>query len=144
MKKKLTKADIYALAKTRQDPPVTERQHRLIAALLDSHTLKAAAHAAEVAERTVYRWLKQRPFRDALQQARRERFCVSNALLHKLALDVPAQIAAILQDPATAPTTRIRALSTLLRFAQQGIEIDDLANRVSNLETSTKSNSKRP
>ncbi|MBI1357685.1 MAG: helix-turn-helix domain-containing protein [Acidobacteria bacterium] len=136
MQPKLTKADIYARAQTRQDPPVTERQHRFIAALLDHHTLKAAAQAASVSERTVYRWLRQRPFRDALQQARRERFCISNSLLHQLALEAPAKLAAILDNPAAGPSTQVRALHLLLRFAHQGVEIDDLADRLARLENS--------
>ena len=139
MQNKLTKADIYALAQARQDPPVTDRQLRLIAALLEHHTLKSAAQAADVCERTVYRWLKQRPFRDALQQARRERSCISNSLLHQLALQAPAKLAAILDNPAAGPSTQVRALHLLLRFTHQGVEIDDLADRLANLEKSAES-----
>lgn len=49
---------------------LTPRQHKAIAALLEAPTITAAAQAAGVARVTLYEWLKQGPFRGALETAR--------------------------------------------------------------------------
>lgn len=49
---------------------LTPRQYKAIEALLEAPTITAAAHAAGVARVTLYEWLKQGPFREALETAR--------------------------------------------------------------------------
>lgn len=48
---------------------ITPSQRRAIAALLTSRTVGAAAQAAKVGERTLYRWLADPVFRVALAEA---------------------------------------------------------------------------
>ena len=49
---------------------LTPRQYKAIEALLEAPTITAAAQAAGVARVTLYEWLKQGPFREALETAR--------------------------------------------------------------------------
>jgi hypothetical protein len=51
---------------------LTPRQRRAIAALLSSRDVKAAALAAKVGARTLYRWLDDQSFRNALSAAESE------------------------------------------------------------------------
>ncbi len=47
------------------------KQQKAVAALLETRTIAAAARAAQLSERTLYRWLNQDAFRDEVKHARR-------------------------------------------------------------------------
>ncbi len=53
---------------------LTPVQERAIIALLNEQTITGAAAAAEVGQRTLYRWLRQPEFSRAYREARREAF----------------------------------------------------------------------
>jgi len=49
---------------------LTARQSKAIAAILEAPSIEAAARAAGVAKSTLYEWIRQEPFRAALEAAR--------------------------------------------------------------------------
>jgi len=53
---------------------LTAKQERAIIALLSASTIGAAAAAAGIGERTLFRWLSEPTFQDSYQQARRQAF----------------------------------------------------------------------
>ena len=90
-----------------ETPALTPRQTRALAALLREDSVAAAARVAQVNPRTLFRWLEQRPFRQALNKVRRE---------------------------ALSLATRVRAVVAAARLAQQGVEIDEFEDRITELE----------
>jgi len=110
---------------------LSERQWRAIEALLVAPSVTAAATRAGVAERTLWRWLKDDRFRDAYRAAGRERLneCVSR--LRAAAGDAVEALRAALNDQHTA--NRIRAATVLIQHALE-VEVDELAERVAALE----------
>lgn len=88
------------------DSGLTLKQRRAIEALLTAQTVADAARAAGVHENTVARWLREEPFRTALQEAQAE---VVDALLARI---VGAQS---------------EALTTLQRVARDGSEAQSVA-----------------
>jgi hypothetical protein len=66
---------------------VNGRQYRLIQAILTEGNNRRACEVAGVSEPTFYRWLRQRPFRDALERIRREHETeLARGLAHRQAL----------------------------------------------------------
>jgi hypothetical protein len=51
---------------------LTARQRRAVAALVACPTMEEAARSARVGRTTLYTWLKDRTFADAVEQARKE------------------------------------------------------------------------
>ena len=126
----------------RDDPPpafgpadgLTARQGRAVEALLRESSAARAAAVAGVAERTLRRWTGEPAFRAALSRARREAFGHAVGLTQRYAAAAVEALAAVMQDPASAPSARVTAAAVLLRFGREGLELDDLAGRVERLE----------
>lgn len=115
-------------------PELTPRQSRAIAALLTEDTVVAAAETVGVNARTLFRWLEQRPFRQALNKARREALSLANIRLQRIVERAPRILENIADDPKASPATRVRAVVAATKIAQHGIEIDEFEDRIADLE----------
>ncbi len=113
---------------------LTPVQERAIIALLNEQTLSKAAAAAEVGQRTLYRWLRKPEFSRAYRQARREAFGQAIALTQRYAPLAVNTLAQGMMDTAAPASSKVAAATGLLRFGREGIELDDLAARVDALE----------
>ncbi len=51
---------------------ITRKQHKAIAALIQTPTIKEAAAIAGIGESTLFRWLRNEAFQDCYRQARHE------------------------------------------------------------------------
>jgi hypothetical protein len=113
---------------------LTPRQRRAIAALLASRDVKAAAAAASVGERTLYRWLAQDPqFRAALTQAETELIGESTRRLiagQALALDTLEGLMA----GAQRDSDRRLAAAAWLDFVLRWRELTNVEQRLAELE----------
>jgi hypothetical protein len=121
-----------------EDQPntLTPKQENAIIALMSKPSLAKAAAAAGVSEKTLYRWLREPEFTDRYREARREAFGHAIAMTQRHAAAAVATLSKVMADEKAPPAARVQAASTLLRFARQGIELDDLAARVEALESS--------
>ena len=117
---------------------LSANQEKAIVALLHEPTIAKAAETAGVGERTLHRWLDQdQNFAKAYRKARREAFAHAIALTQHYAPHAANTLAKIMAD-ATAPhTSRVSAASTLLKFARESIELDELVARIDALEQAT-------
>ncbi|GMV70184.1 MAG: hypothetical protein DYG93_07740 [Leptolyngbya sp. PLA2] len=114
---------------------VTARQEKAIAALINETTVARAARTSGIGLRTLHRWLVHDPaFRAAYRSARREAFGQAVALTQRYAPLAVTTLAQILSDPSAPHTARVSAAAAILRFGRDGIELDDLADRVEALE----------
>src|ERR1043165_10216801 len=113
------------------DPPypddgLTPRQAKAISALLVEPTQARAALVSGISDRTLRRWLKGSPFKQALREA----FGQVSGILQRAA---PAAVGALLKvmtDPAAPRHARVSAAIAVLKFGRDAIELDDLAERV--------------
>ena len=116
------------------DRGLSPKQERAIIALLNEPTIAKAAQQAEVAERTLRRWLEDDKFSRAFRKARREAFGHGISLMQHYVPHAVNTLAKVMSD-ATAPhSARVSAASTTLKFSREAIELDDLAARVELLE----------
>ena len=110
------------------------RQAKALEALLQEPTIARAAALGGVSERTLRRWLAEAPFRDAVFRARRESFGQAIWLTQRYAAVAVATLVKVMQDGAAPPSAKVSAAGMLLKFGREGMELDDLAERVEMLE----------
>ena len=113
---------------------LSRNQERAIAALLVHPTMLAAAAAAGVGEVTLWRWMQIPEFKEQYRLARRE--TVSQAVGHLQGACSVAVLALtdISQDVNSPASARVSAARTVLELALKGVELEDLAVRVEELE----------
>jgi hypothetical protein len=123
---------------------LTAPQAKAIEALLQEPTLTRAAAASGVNERTLRRWLAEGPFKAALLTARREAFGQAIGLTQKYAPVAVATLVKVMNDASTSASAKVTAAGVLLKFGREGIELDDLAERVEMLERTAKGEATSP
>ena len=113
---------------------LTPNQEKAIIALLAEPSLSKAAAACGTGERTLYRWLREPAFKSAYRSARREAFSHAIALTQRYAPLAVQTLAKVMADDNAPHTARVQAATSLLRFGRDGIELDDLQERLEALE----------
>lgn len=114
--------------------PITPRQQRAIRALMENRTNGEAAKAAGIGERTLYRWLSEPLFRQALQDAENQAADMTARRLAtgtRLALDV---LVTILESEAAGDTLRLQAAKAWLENYHRARDDGDLDRRITALE----------
>ncbi len=114
---------------------LTPRQERAITALLTEHNVERAAATAKVGTRTICRWLDEPDFAAAYRRARRKAFGQAITLTQRYAPLAVNTLAKVMMDDSAPHNAKVRAAATMLKFGRDGIELDDLAARVEELET---------
>ena len=117
---------------------LTTKQAKAVEALLQEPTMARAALVAGVNERTLRRWLGDASFKAAVLAARREAFGQAIGLTQKYAPVAVASLVRVMQDEKSPPSSKVSAAAVLLKFGREGIELDDLAERVEMLERMAK------
>lgn len=115
-------------------PALSTSQQKAIVALLAEPTIKQAAEAAAVGERTLHRWLSEPEFAAAYRQARREATGQAVAQLQKAAGGAAVILASIAEDKANPPAARVSAARAILDYAVRAIELEDISARLEALE----------
>ena len=113
---------------------LSRNQERAIAALLVHPTMAKAAAPAGVGEVTLWRWMQIPEFKEQYRLARRE--AVSQAVGHLQGACSVAVVALtdVAQDVNCPASARVSAARTVLELALKGVELEDLAVRVEELE----------
>jgi hypothetical protein len=119
---------------SRSSSNLTRKQEEAIIALLTQRSVDEAARAADVATRTLYRWMKDSEFDAAYRAAKRASFGQSIARLPHLSGAAVSTLGKIMLDSATPPSVRVRAADSILNHAAKAIEIENIEERVSEIE----------
>lgn len=106
----------------------------IIAALICSPTIRAAAEAAEVAESTIYNKLKQEDFKKAYAEAKSEIMKQTTTYLQGTASEAVKELVNIIQDDFTfSAQERINACKAILEYTLKFTESNDLLKRIEKL-----------
>ena len=111
---------------------LTARQLRLITFILSTASIEAASKEAKIGRATVYRWLKEKHFREKLEQKRQELFEEGLSRL-KAATDKASQRLIELLDSNNVNIRRLAA-KDILSFALKAIETQNLEDRIDRIE----------
>lgn len=123
---------------------LSPRQQKAIIALLQEPTIAKAAEASSIPVRTMHFWLDQEGFSRAYRKARREAYGQAIALAQRYTPLAVQTLATMMNDHAASTSGRVSACATMLRFARESIELDDLAARVEALEQAEKERGGEP
>ncbi len=116
---------------------LTPKQHRAIAALLSTGSVREAAQQAGVGERTLYSWLSDDAFRAALESAQSDLVATHvAALVGELGRNRQAMID--LRDNAQHESTRLRAAIALDDSLRQWRSLAEFERRLTELENQVK------
>src|SRR4051794_3870591 len=111
---------------------LTRKQEEAIAALLSHTTVKAAAEAVPVNEKTLRLWLKDPAFLSAYREARRG---VVEQTVGQLQQASSLAVAALVRNlDCQKPGDEIRAALGILEHAVKAVEVYDLAQAVADLK----------
>jgi hypothetical protein len=122
---------------------LTRKQEEAIIALLSSRNTEEAARSCNIPPRTLHRWLTEPAFDAAYRLARRQAFGQATAVLQKGSTAAATTLLKVMLDPATPPSTRVRAAESILTHSAKAIEIDDIEARVAALEQAASNGSPR-
>ena len=110
------------------------KQEEAIAALLTHRNLEEAAAAVKISAKTLMRWMKEPEFDAAYRAARRAAFSQCIARLQQGSTAAVTTLLKVMVDPATPPSTKVRAADSVLAHSAKAIELEDIEARVAELE----------
>jgi hypothetical protein len=116
------------------------KQEEAIVALVSQRTIEDAARTCNTPARTLYRWLKEPEFDAAYRTARRHAYGQSISRLQQGSTAAATTLLKVMVDPATPPSTRVRAAEAVLSQAAKAIEIEDIDARLRELEAAAEAN----
>ena len=118
----------------RQTGELTARQQRALAALLREPTLRDAAKASGVGERTLFAWLQLPAFAQAYREARGQLLESTLTALQKASGRAVAALVEVLDEPGAKPGERVSAARAVLEFSLRAREVLEVEERLKALE----------
>lgn len=115
---------------------LTSKQRRAVEALITTGDLAAAAREANVTRDTLYRWMKQPTFSQAVRDAEAQAVDDLSRMLVRLGRTATATLAKAMTDTSTAMSVRVRAADITISRLLQLRELATLEARVTELERS--------
>lgn len=116
------------------DPELTPKQRKAVEALLVTGDVTAAAKEAGVSRESLYRWLKQSVFLEAVREAEARALDELSRLLVRLGRSAATTLAKAMSDADVPAATRVRAADVTLARLLQLRELATLEARVTELE----------
>jgi hypothetical protein len=116
------------------------KQTQAIRSLLTRPNIALAASDVGVSERTLYRWLDEPAFRDALTQAEDQALDAATRGLVSMTNQAVLVITSLMVNPNTHPAIRLRAAECVLSNTLKLYELRNLAARLTALENKHETN----
>jgi transposase-like protein len=113
---------------------LTPIRERAIVALLANSTIKRAAKSIGVDETTLWRWLQDKDFHTAYRTARRESVSQAIARLQQASSEAVNTLREIVKDKKQPAPARVSAAKAILEFSIKAVEIEDMAERLAQVE----------
>ena len=113
---------------TERNDTLSPRQRRAIIALVTCATVEEAAKAAQIGKTTIYKWLKEPSFADALEEARQEQAQEALTFLRSCLLRATRKLSDLLGSPNEGIAHR--AAVSLLDHGLKAIELTDQQQQI--------------
>ncbi len=119
------------------------KKDEVIAALLSHRSVEDAARAVGLDPNTLLRWLRLPEFKAEYRKARREAVGQTTARLQQATGAAGAIVLKLMTDVNVPASVRLRAAECVLDRAIQSLEMDDMEDRIADLERAAEESSKR-
>ena len=113
------------------------KKEAAIAALLTQRNTEEAAKAVGISQSTLLNWMKNPEFDKAYREARRAAFRQSVARLQQASGAAVTTLLKVMVDPGAPHSTKVRAADSILNHSAKAIELEDIEQRVAELERVT-------
>lgn len=113
---------------------IKPNQKKAVEALCSGSTVKLAAAQAAVSEKTLYKWLKEPDFQQALSARKTEIFTSVESLVTGSMLHAVATLRQICTDTEAPPATRVSAARAILESGLRVRELYTIEERIAALE----------
>ena len=107
---------------------------QIIAELLNSETIRAAAKKLGLQEKTVYARMKQPEFKKLYAEARADVISQATARLQNFANQAVSCLALVMAREWTAPQVRVNAATAILQYCLKFSEKADITDKLDQLE----------
>ena len=107
---------------------------QIIAELLSSVSIRAAAKKLDLQEKTIYKRMKQPEFKKLYADARADVISQATARLQNFANQAVSCLALVMSKQEYAPQVRINAADALLRYCLKFSEKADITDKIEALE----------
>ena len=114
---------------------LNQRQDKFLKALLETSSIEHACEKAGIAKTTAYRYLKDETFMKEYRAIRRELMQDVTAKLQKSSIDAVHTLNEVMLDGDATPSSRVQAAKNILEIAYRSLELDDIQERVDQLES---------
>ena len=111
-----------------------QKQTKAIVSLLNCRTVSEAATQAGVNESTVWRWMREEAFQDALQEAKQRIVTQAIIQLQQATGEAVGTLRGIMADGEAPASARVTAAKAVLDMAVKAIKMEDLEARLMTLE----------
>ena len=113
---------------------LTAKQEKAIACLLVAPSVSQAARQAGIGERTLLRWLTLEVVQTAYRTARRQLVVQTIGRLQQASAQAVATLCEVMRDREAPASARVSAARTVLEMTLKGLELEDLAVRLTVVE----------
>lgn len=113
---------------------MNHKDEKILAALLQTGSVTAAAAAVNCSRNTIYKKLDDRDFCEEYERRRREALDAATAALRNGLLSAAEAIRDVLDDPLTQPQTKLNAAQLLLQNAAKYTELCDVTKKIGEIE----------
>lgn len=121
----------------------TRKQEVFIANLLIEPNIRAAAKKTGIGEATGWRWLQDPIFQEQYREARRQAVSQAISQLQQASTEAVNTLRKIMNDEEAPAASRVTAARTVLDMSLKAVELEDLAQRIEQLEQSVRSNGRQ-
>jgi len=116
-----------------QDLP--QEQTKAIVSLLNCRTISDAATQTGVNESTIWRWMRDQAFQEALQDAKHRMVAQAIIQLQQTTGDAVETLRGIITDQEAPSSSRVSAAKTVLDFAVRAVKLEEIEARLKVLES---------
>jgi len=109
-------------------------KEQAISALLEQPTIKEASDAVGIGETTLHRWLNNEHFQQEYRDARRQIVQQAITRIQQATGEAVQTLRDIMLDDDAHEGTRVRSANIILDKAIEGVEIEQLEERINDLE----------
>jgi hypothetical protein len=119
-----------------------KKQELAIIELLSCPTVREVALKTKVSEVTLYRWLQDDTFRAHYRKVRRKVVEQALGTLQKACSEAVKTLIEVASDKESSAPARVASARTILEFAVKAVELEDLSERIEELERIARSKEK--
>lgn len=110
------------------------KRDKAIMALLTQPTIQEAAKSIGISDTTLWRWMQEEEFSTRYKEAKQLAFNQAMGRLQQVSSIAVDTLQSVMEDETAPPSSRVSAAKTVLELSHKSFEIQELAEKIAELE----------